>query len=127
LYFEVKFLLIKREFEFGCNYDCSELLQGYKNPNAVKMYLVLQAESGTLQCNTPRHNTPTHQAPVMTVNVDGRCRTPSPEPQALLILLEEEASKQDSGHTASLPETQKLSDKPPSPPVFFRCVTVSTK
>jgi hypothetical protein len=60
----------------------------------------------------------------MTVNVDGGCRTPSPEPQALLILLEEETSKQDSGHMTTLPETQKLSDKPPAPPIFFRYVVM---
>jgi hypothetical protein len=62
----------------------------------------------------------------MTVNVDGGCRTASPEPQALLILLEEETSKQDSGHMATQPETQKLSDKPPAPPIFFRYVTYNT-
>jgi hypothetical protein len=61
----------------------------------------------------------------MTVNVDGGCRTPSPEPQALLILLEEETSKQVSDRMATLPETQKLSDKPPTPPIFFRHVIVS--
>lgn len=106
---------------------CSELLQSYRKHNPMKISLLLQTEAGTLQCNTPRHNTPTHQAPVMTVNVDGGCRTPSPEPQTLLILLEEETSKQVSGRVATLPETQKLSDKPPTPPIFFRHVIVSVQ
>ncbi|XP_069689778.1 autophagy-related protein 2 homolog B isoform X2 [Periplaneta americana] len=77
-------------------------------------------EHGTIQCNTPRHNTPTHQAPVMTVNVGGGSRTPSPEPQRLLILLEEDASNLSPGHRHSLSITQRLNDKPPTPPIFFR-------
>jgi len=85
--------------------------------------IVLPTEDGTVQRLTPRHSTPTHQAPVMTVNVGGRSRTPSPEPNGLLILLEEDASKQGSHHTCTLPSSESL-NKPPSPPVFFRCVVV---
>lgn len=78
-------------------------------------------EDGSIQRLTPRHNTPTHQAPVMTVNVGGRSRTPSPEPQGLLILLEEDANKQGSHHTCTLPPpAERLSNKPPAPPIFFR-------
>jgi hypothetical protein len=62
----------------------------------------------------------------MTVNVGGRSRTPSPEPQGLLILLEEDANKQGSHHTCTLPPpAERLSNKPPAPPIFFRYVFVS--
>ncbi|KDR16670.1 autophagy-related protein 2 homolog A-like [Zootermopsis nevadensis] len=78
-------------------------------------------EDGTVQCYTPRHNTPTHQAPVMTVNVAGGSRTPSPEPPTFLIQLEEDANKQDSDRVSALPSAnQQLNDRPPTPPIFFR-------
>jgi len=86
--------------------------------------IVLPTEDGTVQRLTPRHNTPTHQAPVMTVNVGGRSRTPSPEPHGLLILLEEDANKQGSHHTCTLPSSETLNNKPPAPPIFFRYVVV---
>lgn len=64
----------------------------------------------------------------MTVNVGGGCRTPSPEPQTLLILLEEDTNKQDSGRLRTPPSTkQRLNDKPPAPPIYFRYVIVSVE
>jgi hypothetical protein len=63
----------------------------------------------------------------MTVNVGGGSVTPSPEPQTLLILLEEDINKQDSERVCTPPSTkQRLNDKPPTPPIFFRYVIVST-
>jgi hypothetical protein len=98
----------------------SEFLKGDSKHNLVKISPLLKTEDGTILCHTPRHNTPTHQAPVMTVNIGGGSRTPSPEPQTLLILLEEDAKKQDSSRVCTLPQTQRLNNKPPSPPIFFR-------
>ncbi|GFG37838.1 hypothetical protein Cfor_03151 [Coptotermes formosanus] len=80
----------------------------------------LYCKDGSIQRLTSRHSTPTHQAPVMTVNVGGRSRTPSPEPQGPLILLEEDANKQGSHRTCTLPSAERLNNKPPAPPVFFR-------
>jgi hypothetical protein len=92
----------------------------------VKITIVLKTEDSTIQCHTPRHNTPTHQAPVMTVNVDGGSKTSSPEPQNLLILLEEDPNKQDSDRLCTPPSTeQQLHDKPPTPPIFFRYTVMS--
>ena len=86
--------------------------------------IVLPTEDGTVQRLTPRHNTPTHQAPVMTVNVGGRSRTPSPKPHGPLILLEEDANNQGSHRTCTLPSSERLNNKPPAPPIFFRCVVL---
>jgi hypothetical protein len=58
----------------------------------------------------------------MTVNVGGRSRTPSPEPQALLILLEEDANKPGSGHMCTVPSAERLNNKVPASPIFFRYV-----
>jgi hypothetical protein len=93
----------------------------------VKVSIVLPTEGESVQRLTPRHNTPTHQAPVMTVNVGGRSRTPSPEPHGLLILLEEDANKQGSNRTCTLPSSERLSNKPPAPPIFFRYVVFCVK
>lgn len=91
----------------------------------MKVFVVLLIEDGSIQRLTSRHSTPTHQAPVMTVNVGGRSRTPSPEPQGPLILLEEDANKQGSHRTCTLPSAERLNNKPPAPPVFFRYVVVT--
>ncbi|PSN53370.1 hypothetical protein C0J52_03803 [Blattella germanica] len=80
----------------------------------------LKKEDGSIQGPTSRHSTPTHQAPVMTVNVGSSSRAPSPEPQTLLILLDEDGNSQSPSRKSPMSYSERVADKTASTPIFFR-------
>ncbi|XP_063242394.1 autophagy-related protein 2 homolog A [Bacillus rossius redtenbacheri] len=86
----------------------------------VTFFSQLSAVPARLERAGSQQGTPTHQPPVMLVNVEGREAEPAPEPESLLILLEEE-----SGRTPPPTWAPRSADMPPQPPVYFRSFVFS--
>lgn len=61
----------------------------------------------------------------MSVNVQGKANTSQPEPQHLLIELEEENQRKSNLKSKAKRKGFTTANKPPSPPVFFRCFIFS--
>ncbi|KAK7872956.1 hypothetical protein R5R35_004266 [Gryllus longicercus] len=90
------------------------------------------SSGGGLSGGTPRHSTPTHAPPVMTVNVEACEQLVPQEPQALLILLEDELSSaigtaEDEGlgvdaqrQMAATSESSRANAGGPLAPIYFR-------